>query len=200
MRRRLPAAQAAVALAAAALLLAGCDGDDSADAVATTDTVATTTGPVAPATTQGRSFVVYAKPTRAQFVDHNDDRERGDFTNPFDPDLLPTPPNANSAKTGARAGDSALFGFKVYSDPKLTRPIGNAIYSCTFNFAQEAICEANFALTGGTMIAMGPAQLTTSNIVLPVTGGTGRYAGARGQVTSRPSGKTNTQIIRFRLL
>ena len=100
MRRRLPAALAAVALAAAALLLAGCSGDDSADAVATTDTVATTTAPAAPATTQGRSFVVYAKPTRAQFVNHNDDRARGDFKNPFDPDLLPTPPNANSGEEG----------------------------------------------------------------------------------------------------
>ncbi len=58
-------------------------------------------------------MVVYGKPTRAQFVDHNDDRERGDFTNPFDPDLLPTPPNANSGKKGARAGDNALFSFKA---------------------------------------------------------------------------------------
>ena len=131
---------------------------------ATTDAVATTTktDPVAPAPTQGRSFVIYAKPTRAQFVDHNDDRARGDFTNPFDPDVLPTPPNANSAKKGARAGDNAIFNFKLYSDLNLTRPIGNANYSCTFNFAQEAICEANFSLNGGTMIAMGPATLTAA--------------------------------------
>ena len=113
---------------------------------------------------------------------------------------LPTPPNANSAKTGARAGDNALFSFKLYSDLKLTRPVGNAIYSCTFNFAQEAICEANFTLNGGTMIAMGPAKLDGSTIVLPVTGGTGRYAGAHGQLTSRSSGTKNTQIIRFRLV
>jgi hypothetical protein len=200
MRRKLPAA-AAVALAAVALLLVGCSGDDSADAVATTDTAATTTGSVEPAPTQGRSFVVYAKPTRAQFVNHNDDRERGDFTNPFDPDTLPTPPNANSAKKGARAGDNALFNFKLYSDSDLTRQIGNAIYSCTFNFAQEALCEVNFALNGGTMIAMGPATLTGSTILLPVTGGTGPYAGAHGQMSSKSSGnKANTQVIRFRLL
>jgi len=87
--------------------------------------VATTTAPVSSPTKQGRSFVVYAKPTRAQFVDHNDDRKRGDFKNPFDPDLLPTPRNANSGKKGARAGDNALFGFKVYSDAKLTRDAAN---------------------------------------------------------------------------
>ena len=108
----------------------------------------------------------------------------------------PTP-----AKKGARAGDNATFGFKVYSDSKLTRPIGNANYSCTFNFAQEAICEVNFSLDGGTMIAMGPAMLDGTTIVLPVTGGTGRYAGAHGQLTSSPAGnKNNTQIVRFHLL
>jgi hypothetical protein len=75
------------------------------------------------------------------------------------------------------------------------------MYSCTFNFAQEAFCEANFSLNGGTMIAMGPANLDRGAMVLPVTGGTGRYAGARGQLTSRSSGnKENTQIIRFRLV
>lgn len=201
MRRSLPSALAAVALAAAALPLAGCGGDDSAEAVATTDTVATT-APVGSAATQGRSFVVYAKPTRAQFVNHADDRERGAIKNPFDPDtMLPTPPNANSGKKGARAGDNALFSLKLYSDPNLTRPIGNASYSCTFNFAQEAICEANFTLNGGTMIAMGPSLLDGSTIVLPVTGGTGRYTGAHGQLTWTSWGnKKNTQIIRFRLV
>jgi hypothetical protein len=200
MRRRLPAALTAAPLASAALLLGGCSGD-SKDAAVTTATVATTTAPVSSPTKQGRSFVVYAKPTRAQFVDHNDDRKRGDFKNPFDPDLLPTPRNANSGKKGARAGDNALFGFKVYSDAKLTRPIGDAIYSCTFNFAEEAICEANFTLAGGSMTAMGPTMLDDSTIVLPVTGGTGGYAGARGQFSSRAVGsKGNTQVIRFRLL
>jgi hypothetical protein len=203
MRRTLAAALAPVALAAvAAALLAGCGGDDSSDAVATTKTktVATTTTPLTPAPAQGRSFVIYAKPTRAQFVNHSDDRARGDFTNPFDPDVLPTPPNANSAKKGARAGDNAFFNFKLFSDLNLTRPIGNANYSCTFNFAQEATCEANFSLNGGTMFAMGPATLAGSDIILPVTGGTGRYAGAHGQLNSRAAGNKNTQIIRFRLL
>ena len=51
------------------------------------------------------------------------------------------------------------------------------------------------------MIAMGPADLESGDLVLPVTGGTGRYAGAHGQLTSTSLGtKTNTQIIRFRLV
>jgi hypothetical protein len=201
MRRGPTAALAAAALGAGTLLLAGCNGDDSPNAAATTVKNATTTAQPAPTTTGGRSFVVYGKSTRAQFVAHNDDRERGDFTNPFDPDVLPTPPNANSGKKGARAGDNALFSFKLYSDPNLTRPIGSAIYNCTFNFSEEATCEANFTLTGGTMIATGPSKLDGSVIVIPVTGGTGKYGGAHGQLTWTSSGtKKNTQTIRFRLL
>ena len=170
-------------------------------ALAVAAIAATIAAPLAAASTQGRSFVVYAKPMQAQFVNHADDRARGKILNPFDGNTLPTPPSANAGKKGARAGDTALLSFRLYSDLNLTRLIGNAIYSCTFNFAHQAVCEANFALNGGTMIAMGPANMDSSNLVLPVTGGTGRYAGAHGQLASRASGnKKNAQIIRFRLV
>jgi hypothetical protein len=167
-------------------------------AVAVTATVAV---PVALATTQARrSFVFYAKPTRAQFINHADDRAKGDIANPFNADVLPTPPNANSGKKGARAGDNALFTLKLYSDARLTHAVGTAAYSCTVNFGQQAICEGQFDLTRGTMIALGPADLRSGELVLPVTGGTGRYAGAHGQLTSTSaSSKTNTQIVRFQL-
>ena len=176
--RRLPAALVAVAIAA---------------------TVAV---PVALASTQARrSFVFYAKPTRAQFINHADDRERGNITNPFGDAVLPTPPNANSGKQGARAGDNALFMLKLYSDAKLTRLVGTASYSCTVNFGQQAICEGQFELGDGTMIAVGQADLRSGDWVLPVSGGTRRYAGAHGQLTSKPAGtKLNTQIIHFQLV
>jgi hypothetical protein len=176
--RRLPAALVAVAVAAAVAV------------------------PVALAASQARrTLVLYAKPTRAQFVDRNDDRARGNFTNPFG-DILPTPPKANTGKPGARAGDNALFTLKLYSDSKLKRLVGTAAYSCTVNFGQQAMCEGQFELSGGaTMIAMGPADLKSGDLVLPVTGGTGRYAGAHGQLTSTSAGKkTSTQIIRFQLV
>jgi hypothetical protein len=163
-------------------------------------TAATMAVPVAQPATQGRSFVVYAKPTRAQFIGHADDRERGDLANPFQVDEVKTPPSANAGKKGARAGDNALFSFKLFSDAGLRRPIGTAIYHCTFNFAHEALCEADFALANGSMIAAGPADLDTGAMILPVIGGTGRYAGAHGQLTSTASGVKNTQIIRFQLV
>ena len=162
---------------------------------------ATVAGPAALGSAQAsRSIVFYAKPTKAQFIDHNDDRARGNFTNPF-ADVLPTPKNANNAKPGARAGDNALFTLKLYSDAKLTRAVGTAAYSCTVNFGQQAVCDGQFQFGDGTMIAMGPADLKSGDFVIPVTGGTGRYARAHGQLSSRSAGtKTNTQIIRFRLV
>jgi hypothetical protein len=179
MSRRLPAALAAVAIAA------------------------TMAVPAAVASTQARrSFVVYAKPTRAQFINHADDRQRGNkILNPFNADILPAPPKANAGKKGARAGDNALFSLRLYSDLKLTRPVGTATYSCTFNFAHIAVCEGDFELNNGTMIAMGPANLESGSFVLAVVGGTGRYAGAHGQLTSRSVFNTkNTQIISFQLV
>jgi hypothetical protein len=158
--------------------------------------------PVATGSTQRRSFAVYGKPTRAQFVNHADDRERGNITNPFNAaDLLPTPKNANKGKKGARAGDNAVFMLTLYSDRNLRHRVGIATYSCTFNFAHEAVCDADFQLKNGSMIGMGPAKLDASRWVLPVTGGTGRYVGAHGQVTSTAVGGTKrTQLIRFQLV
>ena len=171
-------------------------------ALAAVATAAMLAVPAAQATAKGRSLVYYAKPTRAQFINHADDRTRGLRLNPFNADVLPPPPKANTGKKGGRAGDNALFSFRLYADSSLRRLVGTAIFSCTFNFAHEAICEGDFALSHGTMIAMGPAQLDSSftEMVLPVTGGTGRYAGAHGQVTSMPSIFKNTQIMHFELV
>ena len=142
---------------------------------------------------RSRAFVVYLKVTRFQFLNHADDRARGDITSPFDPDgSLPTPKSANSGAKGTRAGDGAVFTAKLYSDAGLKRSIGTAVYSCTFNFAQQATCDANFQLNDGTMFASGPADLTSGQFTLAVIGGTSAYLGSRGQDTSTPTAKPNT--------
>ena len=177
MRRALPAVLAGVAAAAA--LVPG----------------------MASAAPKAGSLTLYGKPVKAKYVEHSDDRERGDIKNPFTIDVLPTPPNANNGRKGARAGDMALITVRLFSDPRFTRAAGSATYSCTFNFAEEAVCQIFFTLGGGTMIASGPAHLDGVRILLPVTGGTGRYLGARGQMTSTPTGdKADSQVIRFQLL
>jgi hypothetical protein len=149
-----------------------------------------------------RSLVFYGKATQVQFINHSDDRSRGNASNPFlnIDRSLPSPPKANTAKPGARAGDNALFRLKLYSDPKLTRSVGTAVYSCTFNFDQEAICDADLELPRGSIIASGPADLESGQFTLAVVGGTGTYLGARGQLTSAPGGKKGTTLIQLALL
>ena len=169
-------------------------------ALAAAVAMAALTAPGALAAPQLKTFVIYAKPVTADFVNHNDDRQRGDIVNPFTDDVLPTPPNANSSKKGTRAGDNGFFTFKLFSDAKLTQAVGTAIYSCTFNFAQEAICTADFQLGKGTMVASGPAKLDGSSFVIPVTGGTGSYASAHGQLTSTTASNKSTRVIRFQLV
>lgn len=163
--------------------------------------LAATAVPAATAQAGRQSFTLYAKATRIQFVNHADDRDRGNKTNPFGDYALPTPPSANSGKKGARAGDTAAIALILFVDRKLTRPAGSATYSCTFNFNQEAMCDVDFELRRGTVLAMGPAKLNGAQIVLAVTGGTGRHVGAHGQVTSSASpANQRTQVLRFILL
>jgi hypothetical protein len=197
-RGRLTAALGAVAAAAAIVVgTASCGGGNAHRPPAATNArpaAATGTPPT-------HSFVVYGKAKRAQFVNHADDRARGDkLLKTFNADGLPTPANANSGKKGARAGDNALISIVLYADRNLTRVVGSATYSCTFNFSQEAVCDGQFQIGAGTLIALGPAKLDGSAIVLAVTGGTGRYADAHGQVTSSSATSKNTQIFRFDLV
>ena len=196
-RRRIVAALGAVAAGAAIVVaIVGCGGDK-----ANRSPAAARTAPAGAAVSPSRSFVVYGKAKRAQFVNHADDRARGDTFRSFNADGLPTPPSANSGKKGARAGDNALITIVLYADRTLTRVVGSATYSCTFNFDQEAVCDGQFQIGAGTIIALGPAKLDGRDTVLAVTGGTGRYAGAHGQVTSTSAlGTKSTQVFRFDLV
>jgi hypothetical protein len=150
---------------------------------------------------QSRGFRAYLKVTRFQYINHADDRARGDITSPFDPDAaLKPPPNANSGAKGTRAGDQAVFAAKLYSDQAMKKLIGTATYTCTFNFGQQATCQADFQLRSGTMFASGPADLTTGRFTLAIIGGTSGYIGSRGQVTTIPTGKPNTARDDFELV
>jgi hypothetical protein len=133
--------------------------------------------------TATRALTIYAVANRAQYADHADDRVRGDFHNPFNVDSkIP-----NVKGKGAQAGDNALYSFKLYSDAAFKNRIGSAVYSCVINFAHRALCEADFQLNGDAMFASGPANFDSTRFTLAVSGGTGSYLGARGQVSSAPT-------------
>lgn len=62
--------------------------------------------------------------------------------------------------------------------------IGHAKIMCAFEHENGAFCQATFFLPGGTIQAQSYVRLA-SHIKVPVVGGTGTYAGARGTFTTR---------------
>ena len=137
-----------------------------------------------------KTFTLYARATQVQYLNHADDRQRGLYGNPFNVDAksLPTPAKKGSGSAPG-PGDNALFSFKIYKDAALKQKIGTAVYSCTFNFSEIAICDASYELNGGTMTGGGPIDFRKTSFTLAVSGGTGTYFGARGQVSSAPAVK-----------
>lgn len=59
------------------------------------------------------------------------------------------------------------------------------------------LCEVDFLLSEGTITARGVTNLASMDVTLVVTGGTGRYFGARGagSLTGTPTGS----VVRLRL-
>jgi hypothetical protein len=140
-----------------------------------------------------RQVTLYARPARVQYVDHSDDRARGNASNPFNADVKVPPKPTRKDAEGSRPGDNALWQLTLYRDRSLRSKVGTAVYSCTFNFDHQAICDGTFQLSGGTMSASGPVDFDAPSFTIAVVGGTGTYLGARGQVTS-VTGKRSEQL------
>ncbi len=146
------------------------------------------------AATAGHSLTIYAVATNGQYANHADDRARGVLDNPFNADE--NKPTGNGKAT--RAGDNALIALKLYSDPSFKKQIGSGTYSCTFTTGKVALCEADFELNDGAMTASGPTNFAATSFTLAVSGGTGKYLGARGQVSSALLGKGHRLTFVFR--
>ena len=155
---------------------------------------------IAAGTAQARvkTLAIYAKATRVQFVNHADDRARGAEKNPFNVDTKSLAPKSTAKEKGSGPlpGDNAFFTFRIYQDAALKHPIGSATYSCTFNFQRQAFCEASFDLASGSIAAAGPVDFNGSDITLAVSSGTGKYLGARGEVSSSAA-TANTHRLDF---
>ena len=65
--------------------------------------------------------------------------------------------NANGKEkgNGPFPGDDILYSFKLYSDPKLDKPAGSAMFTCYYTFAKRATCDSYFELDGGVLLASG---------------------------------------------
>ena len=76
--------------------------------------------------------------------------------------------------------------------------VGTLNVVCEVVLSHKLLCNGIYRLPGGTIT--GTAQDTqdesrTAPVHIAITGGTGRYDNARGQITSTPTGDTTTRSI-----
>jgi hypothetical protein len=128
-------------------------------------------------------MTLYSLVKAEQFVNTKDDRQRGIGTNPFGnyKDLTPT---TKQTHKGALAGDYELFKFNVYTGATLKERVGSAVFSCYYGFDLIALCDATYELNDGTLAGIGMVDFKTTSFAIAITGGTGTYDGARGEVQS----------------
>jgi len=136
-----------------------------------------------------RKVRVYAVPTTVQFMNHADDRLRGMSTNPFNfkAEAVILGAKGKEKGNGPFPGDDILYAFKLFSDPKLKKANGTAMFTCYYEFAKRATCDSYFDLAKGLVLASGQVPFGASHFTLAVTGGTRAYFGALGQVNSVPA-------------
>jgi hypothetical protein len=102
----------------------------------------------------------------------------------------------DNAPTGRSAGDMLIFTEKLFD--LQGRRIGDDAATCVSLFDETWLCTGTYRLPGGRLMVQlhqpGPGVVYEQAI----TGGTGRYAGARGTVTvdQRPDGDRFTFRIR----
>jgi hypothetical protein len=145
----------------------------------------------------GRTLVLYSVGAAEQFVNNQDDRARGQGNNPFG-NFADVTAVAQKSGNGPFAGDEAIFQLNLYSAAALRTKIGTATFTCQYGFDKRGFCDAAFALRGGILYGAGDFSFDRTTFTIPITGGSGRYSGARGVVTqTRASG--HAQRLSFQL-
>ncbi len=75
---------------------------------------------------------------------------------------------------------------------------GSAVLTCQSVFDKNGLCDVNYQLPGGTLVAAGTFDFDAQSFSLPITGGSGSYLGATGDVRVTP-GPHSTQHLAFAL-
>jgi hypothetical protein len=96
-------------------------------------------------------------------------------------------PNIDVGAPGFSLGDMVVFSGNLLRNGEQVGRIG---VICTFVSTQnearvEAQCPTTSILPGGQITTQGTIVNRSLNFTLPITGGSGRYQGAGGQVVSR---------------
>jgi hypothetical protein len=144
---------------------------------------------MAPATTGRQQLTQYSTPAHETFVGNIDDETRGAVSNPFGTHTKGAA-STNEQNNGPFPGDEVLFSFSLYRSATLAASTGSAVYTCWYTFDKDAFCDVFVQMkAGGTLLAAGTLNFDAKTFTLAVTGGTGPYTGAAGDLVVTPSGK-----------
>jgi hypothetical protein len=86
---------------------------------------------------------------------------------------------------GLGAGDTDVATYALYSSPRDPKPVGHSEAVCTLIGPHAASCISTIYLRNGKIIGGAAFHFRANggSEHLAVLGGTGRFAGARGQIT-----------------
>jgi hypothetical protein len=141
-----------------------------------------------------QQMTIYSLATQEQFLNHKDDRSRGNGNNPFGNFKDTTTPTAQGA-IGPFAGDRAIFTFKLFKGADLRTAVGSATFICQYSFAKNAFCNAAYVLSGGTLVGAGEFNFNASKFAIGIQGGTGRYRGQTGDLQASPSANHAQRLL-----
>jgi hypothetical protein len=142
-----------------------------------------------------QKFTFYASIKNERYINNVDDLSRGEGHNPFG-NVSSVKPPTNEKVSGPLAGDEAMYAFNLYKDSSLKNSAGNVIFVCWYNFNRNALCDAAFQLSGGSLIGKGAFNFANEKFSLALIGGTSQYRSAAGDVEVTALGaKTQTQPV-----
>lgn len=102
----------------------------------------------------------------------------------------------DAAPPGPSAGDSYYVGSHVVSGAQ--GRTGAACVTVTASGSGIRSCEVDFLLAHGIIATRGITDTANTKVQLVVTGGTGRYAGARGTGSLTPTQGGSDVVLRVR--
>lgn len=131
-------------------------------------------------------LTIYSVATQEQFLNMSDDRARGKGNTPFGSFKDTTTPTHETG-VGPFAGDISLFEFALYKGADLTQSVGSGVFTCQYNFNQNAFCDVTYQLSGGTLLCAGSFNFNAKSFTLVVKGGTGTYRNVKGNISALPA-------------
>jgi len=104
------------------------------------------------------------------------------------------------ANDGPTPGDAAVSTSDLFRDAHFKHKVGTVVIACTVIDQHELECGATGHLRGGDVQVNGTAPIETKPASLAITGGTGKFRGANGEIRSTPlnaDGSESRDVLLF---